>query len=56
MRLRDGRTECAQCGAVIDIPDGATPQITLHAAGGQPTVRVISIDRKEIHRCEIKPA
>jgi hypothetical protein len=55
VRLRDGRTECALCGAALDIPEGVTPTITIHAASGRPNIRVISIGREEIHRCQITP-
>jgi hypothetical protein len=53
MRLRDGRYECAQCGAVLDVPLDDTPNVMIHAASGQPTMRVISVGYTELHRCEI---
>jgi hypothetical protein len=31
MRMRDGRYECQQCGAVRDIPVDAAPRITMKA-------------------------
>jgi hypothetical protein len=55
MRRRGDRYECALCGAELDVPFDATPKVTIKAASGQPNVRVLSIGRKEIHRCEAKP-
>lgn len=53
MRLFDGRWMCAACGAVIDVPHGDEPKATLHAASGQPNVRVLTVDNREIHRCSL---
>jgi hypothetical protein len=55
MRLRDGRTECANCGEHLNIPSGTKPRIMLHAQSGKPTVRRIDIDGQVIHSCEIAP-
>jgi hypothetical protein len=52
MRVQDGRYVCALCGAVLDLPMEATPKVMIKAASGQPTWRVLSVGRKEIHRCE----
>ena len=54
MRLVDGRYECAQCGAVLAIAPEAQPMVVFHAASGQSTVRVITVDGAEIHRCETR--
>jgi hypothetical protein len=54
MRQQDSQWVCAHCGAVIDVPEGAQPTVTIHAASGQPNVRVLMLDGKRIHRCEIK--
>jgi hypothetical protein len=53
MRLHDGRYECAHCGAVLDIPLMNDPRVMIRAASGQPNVRVLFLDEREIHRCEI---
>jgi hypothetical protein len=53
MRLKDGRYECAHCGAVLDVPVVQDPVVVIHAASGQPTVRVLTYEGREIHRCEI---
>jgi hypothetical protein len=60
MRLRDGRYECAQCGAVLDVPSDETLNVMIHtlnvmihAASGLPNMQVISVGRAELHRCEI---
>jgi hypothetical protein len=54
MRLRDGRYECAQCGAVLDVPMDETPNVMIHAASGRPNMHVISAGHTELHRCEIR--
>jgi hypothetical protein len=54
MRRHDGRYECANCGAQLDIPEHGEPNVTFHAAGGKPNVRVLKLGGREIHRCEIK--
>jgi len=53
MRLLNGTYECAQCGLVLDIPSDAHPKVTIKAASGQPTWRVLTRGGKEIHRCEM---
>ena len=53
MRLHDGRYECAHCGEVLDIPLIDDPQVMIRAASGQPNTRTLSLDGREIHRCEI---
>lgn len=53
MRLHDGRYECAHCGAVLDIPLRMDPQVMIRAASGQPNIRVLYFDNREIHRCDI---
>ena len=44
---------CRQCGAVIDIEPGRVPDVRIHGASGRPNVRVLVLDGKQIHRCEI---
>jgi hypothetical protein len=51
VRLRDGRYECAQCGAALDIAPDKVPLVTIHGASGKVNERVISIDGEEVHRC-----
>ena len=52
MRRRDGRYECARCGAMLDVPDRAQVRTMIMQSSGQPAVRAILADGKEIHRCE----
>jgi hypothetical protein len=54
MRLRDGRYECANCGVQLDVTPHGEPNATIHAAGGKPNVRVLKVDGREIHRCEVE--
>ena len=54
MRQLDGRWVCVECGATIDVPNGKDPKPTIHAASGKPNMRVLMIDGKEVHRCEVR--
>lgn len=56
MRLRDGHYECTLCGAVLDLPDGVTPLVMLRASSGEPTMRTISVDGREVHSCPVGTA
>jgi hypothetical protein len=38
---------------VLDIPLTENPIVTMQARGGQPNVRVLKYDGREIHRCEV---
>jgi hypothetical protein len=53
LRLHDGRYECAHCGTILDIPLAENPLVTMQARSGQPNVRVLKFEGREIHRCEI---
>jgi hypothetical protein len=39
-------------GALLDAPIDAKPKVTISASSGRPTVRVLRIDKNEIHRCD----
>jgi hypothetical protein len=52
MRLRDGQPVCELCGARLDIPIYAKPERRLRTAGAK-RVRVLVVDEKEIHSCEV---
>ena len=52
MRLIDGRYECVLCGEVLDIPPTARPSVVLEASGGARNIRVLSLNGREIHRCD----
>jgi len=52
VRLIDGRFVCAVCGADLDVSEDDTVR-TIAGASGQPNVRILSVDGKEIHRCEL---
>jgi hypothetical protein len=49
----NGRYECAQCGAVLDIDAANVPCVVFHAASGQPNMRVVKVNGRELHRCEV---
>ena len=52
MRLRDGQPVCALCGVRLDIPIYAKPERRLRTSGSK-RVRVLVVDEKEIHTCEV---
>ena len=56
MLLHDGRYECALCGAVLTIPLTAKPRVVLEARSGKRNVRILSMDGRELHRCEVDAA
>ena len=51
VRQRDGRYECARCGAVLNIAEDEVPLVTVHGASGRGNERVINVDGVEFHRC-----
>jgi hypothetical protein len=53
MRLRDGRYECAHCGAVLDVPLFTEPQVTIVASSGEPNRRTLKLGDREIHTCVV---
>jgi hypothetical protein len=51
--LANRKYECSLCGALLDVTKDQTPLVTIAAAGGKPNMRTISVDGREIHRCQI---
>ncbi len=45
--------QCLFCEAVLDVPDGTEPLVSIEARGGGPNMHVIKVDGKEIHRCDM---
>jgi hypothetical protein len=56
MRLNDGRYECVQCGAVLDIPTDAAPLVTIKTSSGSGAMRTISYQGRDVHSCPLRPA
>jgi hypothetical protein len=54
MREREGRYECAQCGATLDVPRHSRPRVVIHMASEEPVVRVLTLNGKEVHRREVE--
>ena len=52
---RDGdHFECTLCGAILDdVNEGTVIRTMVVGSSGQPNVRVILVDRQEIHRCDV---
>ena len=54
MRVIDGHYQCSHCGQVLDIPATTTdPHVVVRAFAGQPNVRSLMLDGRELHRCEL---
>ena len=53
MRVRHGTTECAQCGASLDVEEPRRVRAGLVSTSGEPTIRVLMLDGVEIHRCTL---
>jgi hypothetical protein len=53
VRLTNGAWECAKCGAAIDAPKDALPNVVIVSATGQPDYRLIVFRGKELHRCKV---
>jgi hypothetical protein len=51
---RYGEDKCSVCGADLDLPETAKPRTMIAGASGKPNMHVISVDGKEIHRCEVQ--
>jgi hypothetical protein len=50
---RYGENKCSVCGVELDLPLDAKPRTMIAGASGKPNMHVISVDGKEIHRCEV---
>jgi hypothetical protein len=54
MKLLDGRYVCTHCGTVLKFPvTSPDPHVTVRVQSGSPSVRVLSLDGRELHRCEL---
>jgi hypothetical protein len=53
-KVGKGRYKCARCGAALDMSDHAQARIMTLISRGKPAVRVILLDGKEIHRCQLR--
>jgi hypothetical protein len=59
LRFHAGEWRCRNCGAVLArVPQWIVPRTVFVDNDGRPTVRVIEVDDREIHRCALrdKPA
>ena len=46
---------CTGCNQVIHVPDARRPVEVELRSDGQPPVRVIAVDGKQVHRCSPAP-
>jgi hypothetical protein len=54
--LRQGKYVCALCGEPVMAETDQRPLIVIRAASGEPNLRVISLEGRELHACPIDPA
>ena len=55
MWSENGRWRCELCGAVIDAPVTMKPRVVYYGYSGVRSVRVLRVDRREVHRCVMRP-
>ena len=53
MRLRNGKYECVQCGAQLDIPADVVPLVYVRTTSESGAIRSIVYEGKEVHSCPI---
>jgi hypothetical protein len=46
---------CVLCGKVVEIPEGKRTLVFIATASGQPNMRTITLDGRELHRCPLQP-
>ena len=52
MQYECGRWHCSECGAVVlGVPSDAQWRVEMVGAAGSPNVRVVVVDRHEVHHC-----
>ena len=47
---------CELCGAPLDVPITFGVDIAFVSGNGTPTERVLSVQGREVHRCQTRPA
>ena len=56
MRLDFGHWHCTLCGIhVAGVREDARPTSEIRGVSGEPTVRLVFVDRREVHRCQLGP-
>jgi hypothetical protein len=54
MRLENGKYRCVLCQQILSVPAASRPRVIISAASGRPTMRVITYEGREIHRCPVR--
>jgi len=54
MLLQQGHYVCALCGERVMALADQRPLVMIKGTGGQPNMRVISLEGKELHACPIR--
>ncbi len=49
----NGHDLCTLCGEEVEVPAGTKPQTTIAGASGKRNVRILKVENREIHRCEM---
>ena len=57
MKRELGRYRCTLCGVIVssDVRLDDVMKTMIVQASGQPTVRTVSVDGAEVHRCTLGP-
>jgi hypothetical protein len=55
MLTHRGGYVCALCGVEIDVTPDQQPLVLIKASSGEPNVRVVMLDGKQVHSCPMKP-
>jgi hypothetical protein len=55
LQFQNGEWRCTNCGAAVPEVSASTVPVTLTVEReDQPRLRIIEVDRVEVHRCEIR--
>ena len=57
MQFEDGKWRCSECDVVVSgVPRDAEWRVEMVGAAGSPNVRVVVVDRCEVHHCDAPDA
>ena len=54
MRVRDGRYECSDCGAALELSSlDEALRVVVYETTAEPKVRILTLNGHELHRCTV---
>jgi hypothetical protein len=53
VEARNSQFSCFICGAELDVPEAQTAA-TIAGDSGRPTIRILSVNGREVHRCGLQ--